>query len=154
MSVAAPTWRTNLTWLPFCVVSTKPAASRRRLTSRNGRGLSRPNLDLDCSDLGWPSRVRRLEVELQRFFQIGERFFFGFALAGNIDFKALRDIPVAFAPNRCREWTFHKVILAQDSRRTNSESGQEGSDRYRRALFHRIQDLPSRNCHLLMYGMP
>lgn len=101
MSVASLAWRTNLTWLPFWLDSTKPAASNRRLTSRNGSGLSRPNLDLDSSDLRWPRRVRRLEVKLQGFLQILQRFFFGFALAGDIYIEALRDVPIAFAPHRC-----------------------------------------------------
>jgi hypothetical protein len=101
MSVASLAWRTNLTWLPFWLVSTKPAASRRRLTSRNESGLSRPNLDLDGPDLGWPRRVRWLEIKLQGFLQILERFFFGFALTGNIYIEALRDVPIPFAPHRC-----------------------------------------------------
>jgi hypothetical protein len=41
----------------------KPMDSSHRLTSRYGSGLSRPNLDLDGSKHGRPSRLRRLEVE-------------------------------------------------------------------------------------------
>jgi hypothetical protein len=40
-------------------------------------------------------------------------------LAGNINFKTLRDVPVALTPNRCREWTFHDGILAQPSGNAN-----------------------------------
>jgi hypothetical protein len=37
---------------------------KRRLISRNGCGLSRPNLDLDCAHLWGTRRVRRLKVQL------------------------------------------------------------------------------------------
>jgi len=114
VSTIPPERRTNLTWLPFWVVSTKPADSSRRLTSRKGWGLSRANLDLDHPDSRRPRRLRRFEVKFQRFLQVAERFFFGFALAGNIDFQALRDVPVSFAPYRCGKWPFHDYILAQD----------------------------------------
>jgi hypothetical protein len=99
VSTAVSERRTNLTWLPFWEVSTNPAVSSRRLTSRNGKGLSRPNLDLNGSDFWWPRGLRRLEMEFQRLFQIGQCFLFGFALAGNINFKALRDIPISFTPD-------------------------------------------------------
>ena len=36
----------------------------RRLISRKGWGLSRPNLNLDGANLGGTRRLRRLEVEL------------------------------------------------------------------------------------------
>ena len=39
--------------------------------------------------------MRHLEVELQCLFQIGKSFFFTFTLAGDIDFQALRNIPVS-----------------------------------------------------------
>ena len=91
MAVSTPvaSRRTNFMWLPFWVASINPAASRRRLTSWKGTGLSRPHLDLDGSDVGRPGSLWRLEVELQRLFQIGQRFLFGFALAGDVNFEAL-----------------------------------------------------------------
>ena len=58
--------RTNLTWLPLWLASTKPAASGRRLISRKGCGLSRPNLNLDHANFGGARGLRRLEVKLQR----------------------------------------------------------------------------------------
>ena len=76
---------TNLTWLPFWIASTKPADSRRRLTTRKGCGLSRPNLNLNHTDLGRASRLRRFKVKFEGFLQIGERLFFSLALAGNIN---------------------------------------------------------------------
>ena len=115
VSTIAPERRTNLTWLPFWVVSTKPADSSRRLTSRKDWGLSRANLDLDHPDFRRPRRLRRFEVKFQRLPQVGEGLFFGFALAGDVNFEALRDVPVSFAPNRCGKWSFHDCILAQDS---------------------------------------
>src|SRR5438445_5598013 len=53
VSTVSSSLRTNLTWLPFWLASTKPAASSRRLTSRKGWGLSRPNLDLDGANPGF-----------------------------------------------------------------------------------------------------
>ena len=89
VSTTSPERRTNLTWLPFWLVSTKPAASRRRLTSRKGWGLSRPNLDLDQADLRRPCCLRRFEVQFNRFLEIGKGLFLGLALAGNVEFEAL-----------------------------------------------------------------
>lgn len=44
-------------------------------------------------------RGTSLEVELESFAQVGEDFFFGVALAGDVDFEALRDEPGSFTPN-------------------------------------------------------
>ena len=51
-------------------------------------------------------------MKLQRFFQVGESFFFGFTLAGDVDFETLGDKPVALSPYRCRKWAFHSGILS------------------------------------------
>src|SRR5271170_7612331 len=99
VSVWSPMTRANLTWLPRWLTSTNPAASSRRLTSRKGSGLSRPNLHLNRADAWRPSGVGRLEVKLERFPQVAESFLLGFALAGDVEFKALRDKPVSFPPN-------------------------------------------------------
>ena len=55
----------------------------------------------------------RLEVQFQSFFQICEGLFFGVALAGDIDFQALGDIPLPFAPDGCGERSLHVRIVAQ-----------------------------------------
>src|SRR3990172_7626942 len=68
--------RMNLTWLPFWLASTNPAASKRRLTSRKGRGLSRPNLNLDHANLGRAGGLWRLKIQFQRFLQVFEGPFF------------------------------------------------------------------------------
>ena len=99
--------RTNLTWLPFWLVSTKPVDSLRRLTSRKGKGLRRPNLNLNRSDLRRARGFRWLEMQFESFFKIGERFFFGRALAGDVDFQTLRDVPIPLAPDGGGEWSFH-----------------------------------------------
>ena len=54
----------------------------------------------------------RLEVKLERFPQVAESFLLGFALAGDVEFKALRDKPVSFLPDRCGEGSFHDFIVA------------------------------------------
>jgi hypothetical protein len=48
--------------------------------------------------------LRLLEMKLQRFSQISERLFFGLALAGDIKFEALGDVPISFSPNSRGEW--------------------------------------------------
>jgi hypothetical protein len=53
-------------------------------------------------------------VELQSLFQIGEGLFFAFTLAGDIDFKTLRNIPVAFAPYCSGERSLHDRILSHN----------------------------------------
>jgi hypothetical protein len=96
--------------------SAKPAASRRRFTSRKGSGLSRPNLDLNGADFHGPSSYGRFEVKLQRLPQVSQRFLFVAALAGHIYFKTLRYKPVAFAPYFCRKWTLHSVYCCTERR--------------------------------------
>src|ERR1035437_788968 len=113
VSTTSPERRTNLTWLPFWLVSTKPAASRRRLTSRKGWGLSRPNLDLDQADLRRPRCLRRFEVQFNRFLEVGKSVFLGIALACDVEFEALGDIPLPLAPNGSRKWSLHHLIVSQ-----------------------------------------
>lgn len=105
VSTSSPERRTNFTWLPFWLTSMKPADSSRRLISRKGCGLSRPNLNLDSANLGWPSRLWCFEVELQCLFHI--------TLAGDIQLQALRNIPIAFAPNGSGERSLRDDILSQ-----------------------------------------
>jgi hypothetical protein len=107
VSTTSPERRTNLTWLPFWLNSLKPADSSRRLISRKGCGLSRPNLNLNGANSWRPRGLGGFKVELQCLFQIGKSFFFTFTLAGNIDFQALRNIPVSFAPHSGRERPLH-----------------------------------------------
>jgi len=57
--------------------------------------------------------MRRLEIELQGFFEVFESLVFRFALAGYVDFEALRDIPVPFAPDSRRERSLHTCIPSQ-----------------------------------------
>ena len=113
VSTTPPAWRTNLTWLPFWLVSTKPAASSRRLISREDCGLSRPKLDLNHADIRRPRCPRSFEVQLQRFLQIGQSLFLGFTLARNVNFPALGDVPLPLAPNSRREWSLHPLIVSQ-----------------------------------------
>ena len=115
VSTIDPSRLTNLMWLPFWEASANPAASSLRLTSRKGCGLSRPNFDLDQADLWWPRSLRRLKVEIERFAEIIECFLFRLALAGNVQFKALSDVPILFLPNGRSEWALHASILAQVS---------------------------------------
>jgi hypothetical protein len=113
LSTTSPVRRTDLIWLPFWLASTKPAASRRRLISRRGWGLSRPNLDLDQADLRRPGCLRRFEVEFNRFLEIGKSLFLGLPLAGDIEFEALGDITRPLAPNANRKQSLHDLIFSQ-----------------------------------------
>ena len=56
------------------------------------------------------------EVKLQRFLQVGQSLFFGLALAGDIDFEALGNVPIPFAPNCSGKRSLHDHILAQKAR--------------------------------------
>lgn len=57
--------------------------------------LKRPNLKLDRTEFGRPRCLRRLEIQFERFFEIGKSFFLGLALAGDVEFQTLGDIPGA-----------------------------------------------------------
>src|SRR5271166_5986978 len=46
-------------------------------------------------------------MQFQGFLQVGERLLLSLALAGNVNLKTPRNVPIAFAPHRCRKWTFH-----------------------------------------------
>jgi hypothetical protein len=93
----------------------KAADSRRRLISRKPSGLSRPNLYLNLTH-GWRvSGNWRFEVQFQGLPQVLESFFFGSALAGNVDVQALGNKPVPLAPDSSRKRTLHETILAQSS---------------------------------------
>jgi hypothetical protein len=83
------------------------------LTSRKGCGLSRPNLNLDRANLWGTRGARRLEVQFQCFLQVGESLFFAFTLAGDIDFEALRNIPLSFSPDGRSERSLHYSYLYQ-----------------------------------------
>ena len=113
VSVRPCVTRANFTWLPYWPTSWKPADSRRRLISRRPSGLSRPNLYLNVADSGRVACNRWLEMKFESLAQIGERFFFGFALTGEIQIQARRDEPVSFTPDRCGERAPHRLILPQ-----------------------------------------
>lgn len=105
MAVRRPcsVWRANLTWLPFWLTSDNPAASSFRLTSRKVSGLSSANFGLDQADWRSDGGAGRFEVEFHGFAEIAESFFLGSALAGDVHFQALGHVPVALAPDGCRE---------------------------------------------------
>lgn len=79
-----------------------------------GIGLSRANSDLDCADHGRAGALRRIEVEFEGFFEVGQGLLFGRALAGHVDLETLRDVPVAFTPDGCGERTQHSPIFPYD----------------------------------------
>jgi hypothetical protein len=58
--------------------------------------------------------VRRLEVQLQGFFEIGKGFFFALTLACDIYFEALGHVPIPFAPDGRGERSLHDHILSQE----------------------------------------
>lgn len=63
--------------------------------------------------MGRTRRLRRFEVQFQRLRQIGKSFFLSLALARNVEIQALRNVPLPFTPDCCREWSFHVLILSQ-----------------------------------------
>ncbi len=60
--------------------------------------------------------MRRLEMEFQRFLQVGESFLFALTLAGYIYFEALRNIPFPLAPDGSGELSLHENILSHGDR--------------------------------------
>ncbi|MBI1790053.1 MAG: hypothetical protein HYR60_21180 [Acidobacteria bacterium] len=48
-------------------------------------------------NLGWTRGLRRLEVKLKYFHQVGKSLFFALTLARDIDFEALRNMLVPLA---------------------------------------------------------
>ena len=54
----------------------------------------------------------RLEVQFQRLPQVGEGLFFRFTLAGDIEFEALRDVPIALTPDGRGERSLHELIVS------------------------------------------
>ena len=56
--------------------------------------------------------MRRFEVQFNRFLEVGKSLFLGFALAGDVEFEALGDIPLPFAPNGSRKRSLHDLIVS------------------------------------------
>jgi len=76
-------------------------------TADAGIRLKPRGFDLDSAKHGWMRGLGRLEMQFQRFLQIRQSLLLGLALAGDIDFKALRYMPFAFAPYGSYERSFH-----------------------------------------------
>jgi hypothetical protein len=53
-------------------------------------------------------------VQFESFLQVGQRLFFGFTLAGNVYFNALRHVPVTFAPERRSKGSLRNTIVFGD----------------------------------------
>jgi hypothetical protein len=70
--------------------------------------------------------VRWFEVKLKGLFQVGEGFFFGFALACHIDFQALGHIPIPFLPDAGGERALHASIVSQTHRTGARQEGAGG----------------------------
>ena len=71
---------------------------------------SRRKFGRGCDDRSNPARARRLrrfEVKFERFLQVCEGLFFALALAGDIDLKALRDVPRPLRPDGRSKWPLH-----------------------------------------------
>ena len=57
--------------------------------------------------------MRWFEVQFQRFLQVGKSLFLGLALAGDVEFQALGDIPLPLTPNGRSERSLHDLIVSQ-----------------------------------------
>jgi hypothetical protein len=51
-------------------------------------------------------------MEFKRLPQIRERLFFRLALASDIDFEALRHVPIPLPPDGRGKWALHIVIFS------------------------------------------
>ena len=67
------------------------------------------------SDFRQSRRLRRLEVQFQRFLEIGESFGLALALTSQIEFQPLGDVPLSLSPNGRREWSLQDCIVSQAS---------------------------------------
>ena len=54
-------------------------------------------------------------MQFESFAQVGEGFFLCLALACDIDFEALGDVPVSFTPNGRGEGAFHAPRIAEST---------------------------------------
>src|SRR5450759_2322173 len=70
-------------------------------------------LPSETADLRRPCCLRRFEVQFNCFLEIGKCLFLGVALAGDVEFEALGDIPPPLAPNGSRKWSHHDLIVSQ-----------------------------------------
>lgn len=57
--------------------------------------------------------MRRFEVQFNCLLEIGKCLFLGVALAGDVEFEALGDIPPPLAPDGGRKWSLHDLIVSQ-----------------------------------------
>ena len=57
----------------------------------------------------------RFEVQFEGFPEILDRFFLRGALAGNVDFQALRHVPVTLTPDSCGNRSLHGSIVSLES---------------------------------------
>src|SRR5215472_16404722 len=80
------------------------------------RYIAKPpqKLDLDRSQFRWPGCLRRFEVKFEGLLEVRERFFFGLALAGDVNLQARRYVPVTLTPDSRGKGSFHARILSQD----------------------------------------
>jgi hypothetical protein len=103
----------NLTWLPFWLVSTKPADRSFRTTWRYVSGLSRANFHLNGRNDRNGGGGGRLKIEFQRLAEMIQRLLFAAAVAGDINLSALGDEPLAFLPHMGRVFLLHPNIISQ-----------------------------------------
>jgi hypothetical protein len=71
---------------------------------------------------------RRFKMQFQRVLPIRQRFLLRFALGGEINLQALRDVPFAFPPHRSRKWAFHSRILPYLGPQSSRISGVPGAE--------------------------
>jgi hypothetical protein len=71
----------------------------------------------------WAGRLWEFKVERERSFQVGQRLFFGFASARDVDFQTLGDVPVSLLPDGCCEGALHECIFSTEAVRWHSFEG-------------------------------
>ena len=68
-------------------------------------------------------------MKLQGFLQVRESLFFGLALAGDIDFQALRNVPSPFPPDSRSKRSPHVNILSHGGRLSHAHGADPIQDR-------------------------
>ena len=85
--------------------------TNRKLTAESLRRSRAVPHRQEC--LCHPARPWRLEMKIEGFLQVLQRFFFGPALACYVDIETLGDKPLPLTPDGSGERTFHIRILPQ-----------------------------------------
>ena len=97
----------NLTWLPSCATTSKPAERSLCLTRRYGSGSSGMQLNVYRAKFRHNRCARWAQMQTQCLAEVRKRFIFRLTLACHIQIQALSDVQLAFLPYASPEALLH-----------------------------------------------